>query len=136
MRKRIKSPRLEKATNVKPHGAKTVSNEDRYPKFSLRLLQNSCGLDKCNKDERAALIDKFAELSRLTWGQIRQAPRHGLGCETIDANSMKVPVPEDVNKDRLIAFRFCGLAPMIGVRREATFYVLWLDRDFSAYPHE
>lgn len=135
MGKRIKDKRPDRAANVKPHGAKTVSNEDRHPKFSLRMLQGACGLDACEREERAALIDKFAALSQLTWGQIRQAPRHGLGYEKISHTDLNVPVPDDVSGDNIIAFRFHGLAPMIGVRREATFYVLWLDRGFIAYNH-
>lgn len=135
MRKRIKSQRLDRAANVKPHGAKTVSNEDRHPKFSLRMLQGACGLDACEREERAALVDKFAALSQLTWSQIRQAPRHGLGYESINRNALTVSIPDDVKGETIIAFRFCGMAPMIGVRREATFYVLWLDRGFTAYHH-
>ncbi len=41
-------------------------------------------------------------------------------------------VTEEVN---LIAFRFCGKAPVVGFRARRIFHVLWLDRAFKLYDH-
>jgi hypothetical protein len=70
----------------------------------------------------------------MTWAQITQAHRHGVGTEKIAHSSLKVtlPVTPDVN---LLTFRFHGQKPMLGFREHAPFYVLRLDRDFMAYAH-
>jgi hypothetical protein len=55
------------------------------PKFSLEYLQRSHCLSLCARDEKAALADRFHELSQLTWQQIHQADRHidaGINQET------------------------------------------------------
>ncbi len=65
------------------------------------------------------------------------APRHGLGYERIEKNAIKCGIPSVVPDDTdLIAFRFAGNAPMVGYRKERTFFILWLDRDFTLYDHE
>ncbi|MEG4867017.1 MULTISPECIES: hypothetical protein [Microcoleaceae] len=46
---------------------------------------------------------------------------------------MAIPshLQDDVN---FIAFRFGGMAPMVGYRDGAVLYIIWLDRDFTLYP--
>ena len=42
--------------------------------------------------------------------------RHGLGCEKIQQSSIRVSIPKRVTPDvTLLAFRFYGKAPIIGV---------------------
>jgi hypothetical protein len=79
-------------------------------------------------------------LSRLTWAQLRQQGRHGLGYEKI-ARSMiraiRAGIPETIPPDvDLIAFRFYAKAPMVGFTgSDGTFHVIWFDRDFTLYKH-
>jgi hypothetical protein len=77
------------------------------------------------------------ELSELTWAQLRQADRHGLGFETIDRSSIKSGIPGVVTADvNIIAFRFAGKKPMVGFRdRDGTFHIIWFDRAFRLYKH-
>ena len=111
--------------------------EQQPPLFSLRYIDREFCLSACNKDEKAAFADTLHRLSQLTWSQIRQAPRHGLGYEKIDRDSIRGAIPGHVTEDvNFIAFRFFGLAPMVGYRDRATFFVIWLDRTYSLYPHE
>lgn len=137
MGKHIKAPSSQSATgrfktteNAKP------SPNQLIPKFSLEYLQKSHCLSLCSKDEKAALADRLHQLSQLTWQQIQQAHRHGQGSETIARTSMKVVLPSAITEDTpILSFRFSGMAPMVGFRREEVFYVVWLDRAFDVYPH-
>jgi hypothetical protein len=74
--------------------------------------------------------------SQLTWIQLQLTPRHGLGSEKIARAAIR-PIIPDIAKgvEFFLAFRFSGMKPMVGMRRGAVFHVLWLDRDFSVYPH-
>jgi len=75
----------------------------------------------------------------MTWIETRNAPKRGLGSEKIPRYRITRPMPgppiltDDVE---LIAFRFAGKNPMVGYRSGAVFRILWLDHDFSVYPHE
>lgn len=118
-----------------PENAKPTPNQLR-PKFSLEYMQKSHCLSLCEKDEKVALIDRMHELSQLTWQQIQQAPRHGQGHEIIDQSSIKPPMPSAITEDvKILSFRFCGKAPMVGFRRDEVFYIVWLDRAFDVYQH-
>ncbi|KYQ97917.1 hypothetical protein AWY96_05135 [Serratia plymuthica] len=114
--------------------AKTI--DQNPPEFSLRYLQKGYCIDCCERDEKAALADKMFRLSQLSWSQIRQQDRHKLGYEKIARDAFNTAIPAHVTEDvDLIAFRFCGMAPMVGYKRDATFFILWLDRNYSVYDH-
>lgn len=116
--------------------SKDDTPENNPPVFSLRYLQKGYCLDCCQKDEKAALADKLFMLSKLSWSDIKGLPRHGLGFEKIKNNSIKAAIPPHITDDvDLIAFRFCGKSPMVGYRKESTFFIVWLDRSFSLYDH-
>jgi len=74
-------------------------------------------------------------LSQLTWSEIRKAPRGGLGYEKIAPTAIRPAIPEEAREENIIAFRFSGKAPMVGFKKAATFYILWLDRGFEVYNH-
>ena len=128
--------RKEKGKKVSKSQREDISPEQEPPMFSLRYLNRDYSLSQCTKDEKAAFADTIAQLSQLTWSQIQSQPRHGLGYEKISRNAIRSSIPTHVTDDvNLIAFRFCGKAPMVGYRDRAVFYVIWLDRDFTLYPH-
>lgn len=86
--------------------------------------------------KEAALTDTLCLLSQMTWAEINRADRHGRGYERIDRSQIKPAIPAHVTDDvNIIAFRFCGKAPMIGYRDGAVFYILWLNRTFTVYTH-
>ncbi|EJA7721898.1 hypothetical protein RLV03_000378 [Salmonella enterica subsp. enterica serovar Benin] len=106
------------------------------PTFSFRYLQRGYCIDCCEKNEKAALADTLFRLSSLSWAQIRQSPRHGLGYEKIARSSIKAAIPGHITEDvDFIAFRFCKLAPMVGYRLGGTLYIVWLDREYKLYRH-
>ncbi|MBP0018742.1 MAG: hypothetical protein J7647_14500 [Cyanobacteria bacterium SBLK] len=107
------------------------------PIFSFKYLDRQYSIAQCTKDEKAALIDTLDRLSQLSWRELRQAPRHGLGYEKISRDDINVSIPKFITEDvNFIAFRFCGKAPMVGYRDGEILHLIWLDRDFSLYDHE
>lgn len=73
----------------------------------------------------------------MSWLEINQAPRHGLGFEKIPRKQISVKPPEHVTPDitHFWAFRFFGKAPMVGYKEGEIFFVLWFDEEFKLYDH-
>jgi len=133
----IRQQKPEKGKKIQAHPSSSELAQKNPPTFSLRYLDKGYCLSKCEQEEKAAFADTLHKLSQLTWQQINQAPRHGLGFEKLAGDSIKGTIPphlrgQDVN---FIAFRFHGQAPMVGYRDQSVFYVIWLDRAFTLYNH-
>jgi hypothetical protein len=110
--------------------------EKMRPKFCLALMQGEGCVSACTKDEQAAFADTLRRLSQLTWSQIRQCDRHGLGSEIIDRSSLLIRIPNEVTEDvNILAFRFFAKAPMLCYKVREVLHIFWLDRDFTAYKH-
>jgi hypothetical protein len=133
---RFKPPKTEKGERIQVRSNPDAQLQLQPPTFSLRYLNKDYCLSKCTKEEKAAFADKLHKLSQLSWQEIMQADRHGLGFEKIAHSAIKTSIPAHLGEDvNIIAFRFAGKAPMVGYRDQATFYVIWLDRDFTLYRH-
>ena len=113
------------------------STNSSKPIFNLEYLDGPYGLSECNAEEKAAFADTAFRLSRLTWGEIQRAPRHGLGHETITHHAIRgVKLHTVVTAETtLLAFRFSGHKAMVGFREGRVFVILYLDRDFTLYNH-
>ena len=106
------------------------------PKFCLEHLQKDHCLSKCTTEEKAAFADRIHEMSQLTWQQLSQAHRHKQGFEPIDRSAIKGTFPSVLTQDvTILAFRFSGMAPMVGFRTGEVFHVVWFDRAFNLYKH-
>lgn len=134
---KIKQRDKDSSATIALSSSHESSDVDKSPPvFSLRYLQNGYCLDCCQKHEKAAFADKLFRLSKMSWSEIRKSGRHGLGTEKISRSAIRAPIPPHVTQDvDFIAFRFCAKAPMVGYKIGATFYVLWLDREFNLYNH-
>jgi hypothetical protein len=120
---RIKEPELKYGSNMGLH-----------PKFSFSHIQSGAYcLSQCSRDDKAALADSLHKLSRLTWGQIFKSGRHGLGFEKIKAPRLRMP--DQFREYQTIAFRFNGLKAFVGALEHDTFYIFWLDHNFTLYNH-
>lgn len=116
--------------------APEASTDHECPAYCFKYLQPEWGLDQCTLKEKAALASALIKRSKMQWSQLRAAPKHGLGYETVTRNAIRTTIPTSITEDvRFIAFRFCGKAPMVGYRDGATLRLLWLDRTFSLYDH-
>ncbi len=108
------------------------------PLFSLERLQTGdyC-LSELEKDDKAAFADSIFKRKNVTWNQIQQIDRHGLGYEKIKVAAIKVTIPKFITEDEhnLLAFRFSGIKPMVGYRVKNIFYVLWFDHNFTLHDH-
>ena len=108
-----------------------------YPIFCFKHLHEDHNLDKCVDAEKKSLMEKIVKLSQLSWNDIQNAPRHGLGSEKIKIASIKPSCPSFITDDVdfLLALRFDGKKPILGHRDRFIFHVIFIDRDFSVYNH-
>ena len=115
--------------------AKIDYNREK-PTFCLRYLDPQYCITSCDRDDKAAFADKARRMSLMTWNELIQAPKHGMGFETIARTAIRRPIPTHIAEDvTLIAFRFSGLKPMVGYRIDGMFHIVWFDCDFTLYPH-
>lgn len=106
------------------------------PIFSFIHLQQEFTLDDTQTEEKIALLNNLILRSQLTWNQIQQAPRKGLGQEIIAQNAIKPSIPSVVKKDtNILALRYNGNKPIVGFRDKDIFHILWIDSKFSVYNH-
>ena len=111
-------------------------DNSQKPTFSLINVQKSHCITVCEKNDRAAFANTLRKLSQLSWRELSSANSHGLGCEKIDRDSLRVHPPACVTYDRtILAFRFSGTKAMVGYREGRTFHILWFDRNYSVYDH-
>lgn len=134
---RVKSP--PKSTLKASVSANAAPNYDLMPPvFSLERVQPTgyCLSNLC-KEDKAAFADAIFKRKSITWSDIKKLDRHALGFEKIDKASIKAPMPPFITEDMdsFLAFRFQGLRPMVGYRKQNIFFVLWFDKDFTLYDH-
>jgi hypothetical protein len=130
---------LTKGKYISPKSvnSQAVTSNNLHPAFSFKYLRKGYHLDDCTKDDKEKLIQRLVKLSGMSWSEIMSAHRHGFGHEKISRSSIKASIPEHITEDvSLLAFRFNGMKPMVGYRADKLFYILWLDYNFSLYPHE
>lgn len=120
-----------------PHLAADDTNTLK-PHFSLEHLapDSDFNMAKCGLHDRAEFALALRDRSQMTWAEIMQAPRKGLGCEKIGTLKVRIPsaVPRDKH-DKIVAFRFGQLARFLGFRDGRVFHVLWIDHAGKAYDH-
>lgn len=119
-----------------PNTKNTPSSDLACPVFSFEYLQKGYCIRDCQVSEKADFAMQLRQLSELNWRELRAADKHGLGYEKISKKAIRPRIPLHITDDvNLIAFRFSGKKPMVGYRNGKTFYVVWLDRNFSLYDH-
>lgn len=133
---KINLPPLNQGKSFFPHFKDSFNSDLSKPYFSFKYLSKTYCITCCDKDEKASFAMTMYNLSQMTWLEIRKAHKHGLGTEKIEKDAIKVAVPKDITDDvTFLAIRFHGKKPMVGFRQNATFYVIWFDRDFTLYDH-
>ena len=85
----IKKPKAAQGKNISVNAESRESTNDITPVFCLEHLQPQYCLSKCEKDEKAAFAEALFKRSKMSWGQIIQADKHGLGCETIKRDAIQ-----------------------------------------------
>jgi len=133
-------PKNRKKTTSEKKTEKDIYNpEEMPPRFSFRLLikHSDFGFESLEQKHKIALLNTMHQLSQYKWSELRMIPRHGKGYEQIEREALNFKLPADVpDHSKIIAFRFCGEAPMLGYRSSwGTFYIIALDTKFKAYSH-
>ncbi|WP_133140245.1 hypothetical protein [Legionella genomosp. 1] len=133
--RKIKSPSIQQGKKISVKSEVSSFNKLK-PIFSLEHIQKNYCISNCTKDQKAAFADALRKRSQMTWNEITQAHRHGLGQEKIAQTAIKAPLPKDITPEtNLIALRFDGKAAMVGRKEGRLFIIYWLDHDFSLYDH-
>ena len=134
--KRLKARELAESDKLKAPDSAAVPTLD-YPVFCFKHLQSGHNVGDCSQQDKIDLIERLSKLSTLTWDQIRLAPRHGFGTEKIALNSIHPTVPTFISEDvdHLLALRFSGLKPFLGLRRGPVFHIIFIDHGFDVYNH-
>ena len=136
MKVKVKKPAAHSTKNIISPPTDVPIKDEGYIVFSLRYIQKNYCFSDCQPEEKQALAESLFKRRDMTWLSIAKEPKHGLGYEKINRKSLTVKVPEIVPADaNILAFRFKGKAPMVGYKENNLFYILWLDRSFTVYPH-
>jgi hypothetical protein len=132
----FKNPKPVSGHRISAPAQQPQNTDKEPPSFCLRFIVPKYCLTKCNTEQKAAFAQRLYELSRSTWVELRNAGKKG-GTEVLPQFRTKEPIPTSITPDvTLVAFRYWKKAPMVGFRDGRTFYVVWLDIDFSLYDHE
>ncbi|HFG1962959.1 hypothetical protein [Vibrio cholerae] len=135
--KSIKAPKAKVSNKISAQEV-TTNYDERPPVFSLERLQSGdfC-LQGLDQEGKANFADAIFRRKDKMWKDIKQMPKHGLGFEKIAKSAIKAPIPQFITPDvdHFLAFRYHGLKPMVGYRKNDIFYVLWFDNCFSLYNH-
>lgn len=133
---RIKGTPPLSSPRMSTHEAPRRNSDKCPPVFSFQHLVESHDIEKCSSEEKVRILHAIYKRSRINWEELKKIGRHKLGCEPIEQESLRVPLPRVVTPDTtILSFRCIEMAPMIGFRDEDRFHVLWIDRKFDCYPH-
>jgi hypothetical protein len=133
--KKVKTPPANQGSRIKVDQAQGGgSTQAELLRFSFKFFRHEC-LEGCDKSEIEAFGKRLRALSTMTWQQVTQADRHGLGHEQITRGQILVPLDklgEDVTF--VLSFRYGhGHNPMLGHRDGATLHILWVSHGHEAY---
>lgn len=133
---RLRSP--QKNSGPRISAPETHNYDDDPPIFSLERLQDGkyC-LSKLEQAHKADFAEAMFRRRRMSWRDLKQTGRHGLGLEKIPKNQINAGIPAFITdeQEHFLALRFSGKAPMVGYRVRNIFYVLWFDPTFELYDH-
>jgi hypothetical protein len=106
-----RNPKQRKLTGAKGINSiqeKSHSFESKYPVFCFRHLHKDYHIDQCDNEEKKQFIEKIIKISSISWEKIQLSPKHGVGSEKININTIKSKIPTTFTGDveHLLAIRF------------------------------
>ncbi|WEK13892.1 MAG: hypothetical protein P0Y48_01380 [Candidatus Microbacterium phytovorans] len=116
-----------------------TSSDKLRPVFCLEHIRTPHDVKNpdLTKDQRSAFAERLQELASVPWSQLKMSGRHAQGFELLPVEKLKFKMPsafEDTTKVHV--FRYSGKLPMVGVRSNATFHILAIERQFGeVYDH-
>lgn len=135
MPKKIRPKQPGAGAYIKHEEKEGASTLTKNPHFSFQHLRRTYCVQCCNVQQLAGLARKLRVLGQMTWADILKSGRHAAGTETISVTSIREGERPHANGHTLLAFRFSDMHAMVGYRVNETFHIVWLDYDFSLYPH-
>lgn len=130
-----KPPTPKSGKRIKARTAPQVTSNDLHPIFCLRYLVSEFRVSDCEKEDQAAFAKRLELLSQLFWGQIASSSRLGVGTETIDHASLRVPIPPHITPDqKFLSLHLRGPFRVIGYRDNQVFHIVWIDPKHKVYP--
>lgn len=118
--------------------ARQVSFLCKKPKFSFEFLSGKYCISNCESREKAEVISTLHKLSKLSWREIYQLGKSGIGYEQFDLSQLHCSYPHDetfLNLDKITVFHKEQKIPIIGFKIEEVYYIFCIDRTFDAYDH-
>jgi hypothetical protein len=125
-------------TTIEPNTSRLNINTDKLtPIFCLAHIVSGYCISNLDTEKRAAFALTLQQRCKMTWGEIKAANRLKAGTELMPVNQIKPSIPERFqDTDKFLVFRYHGLHPMLGVRINEVFHVLWIENIFGdVYDH-
>lgn len=124
------------ARNPNPRPVATIAQGAGYPLLCLRHCQSGWGIEQLSAEQCREFLVKWEKRAKLTWTELVQHSRHGLGSEQLPKRVFKTAVPEHLEQDRYTVFRHEGNLPFVGFRAGDVFHVLWFESRYNdLYDH-
>lgn len=136
-RQKRNKPNLPRDEVLKTSSQRVDYNK-RTPVFCLHHLQSGYDVDSLqDKGGQAQLALTLHKCAKMKWQDIGQSGRQQSGTEWIPAKQIRAPIPNKFqDQDKFMAFRYNGKLPMLGVRINDVFHILWIERSFGdVYDH-
>lgn len=136
-RLRRRSDVVTRGPKLKAHGTTDADHNSRCPDFCFHYTSTSgFSVEDCDAKAKIALIDALWQRSRMTWAEITNAPRQGLGTEKIPRHALRVGIPAGITDDVnvFLVLRFGAARRLIGFRERSVFHVVWVDPKHAVYP--
>ncbi|MCA9834194.1 MAG: hypothetical protein KC435_09625 [Thermomicrobiales bacterium] len=107
-----------------------------HPVLCLRHVQRGWGVGELTDAQCREFLVKWEKRAKLTWKQLVQHPRHGLGSELLPSSKFNPSPPQELARDRYMVFRHEGNLPFTGFRTGDAFHVLWIEKTYNElYDH-
>ena len=135
-RLRRRSDVVTAGRTLKAHGISDTDHNSRCPDFCFHYTSTSgYSVEDCDAEAKIALIDALWQRSRMTWAEITNAPRQGLGTEKIPRHALKVGIPRGITEDVTVflVLRFGAARRLIGFRERSVFHIVWVDPKHAVY---
>jgi hypothetical protein len=89
------------------------------------------------QEAQAAFAIALQDRARMTWQEIKFAPRHALGLERIPSKQIKRQIPDDFKGDTsFMVLRYHENLPMVGTRVRDVFQIIWIEAQYGdVYNH-
>ena len=114
-----------------------INHNEETPKFCLYFLRRDFDIHALDASGQAAFAKTLQKLAASQWKDLILAQRHGQGTELLPRRQIKAPIPPQFeDHEKFLVFRYNGNRPMVGVRVEDVYHVLWIEPEFGRlYDH-